>query len=84
MIKGILAQTAMMAFVQAAEAAEELWNYAKYGEDWGDIVLANNVTNECGLPNNSPIDLPWEMDEEPYPANKDRFKKWYTNQETDI
>ena len=38
----------------AAYAAANEWNYQNNGSDWPDLVIENN---ECGGPNQSPVDL---------------------------
>ena len=86
-MKNFFAYAALLALAKAGEETDGTssfaWNYKQNGADWPDLDTGSEV-NECGWTNNSPIDLPWEMDQEPYAANKDMFKKWYTNQESDI
>ena len=59
------------------------WNYKTNGADWKDVVI-DGKTNECALPNQSPINLISKGSDDfkykIYDKDDDMFTKVYSNQ----
>lgn len=82
----VLSLTISTVFASAGE-----WDYKKLGADWPDIpaeklhpdatqdeIESKTKQNECGLTNQSPIDLPRDGPERVWSAS-DVWTKWYSN-----